>query len=104
MKRLALIFVVALSACDTLPINNNEHPTKNVNVLGRTWAVAQVADEPVTYRATRDNNNLNPYGQPARTRTSQAIRAIESATGCQAIRSSMYQNISGQFYSQISCR
>ncbi len=77
--------------------------TKTVSVFSRTWAVTQVADELVVYRATRDNNNLNPFGPPPRLRTLQAIAAIQQATGCKVIRSSMYQNISGQFFSQVSC-
>ena len=55
------------------------------------------------YRATRDNNNLNPFGPPPRLRTLQAIAAIQQATGCKPIVASMYQNISGQFFSQVSC-
>jgi len=77
--------------------------TKSVFVMSRTWAVTQVSDAPVIYRATRDNNNLNPFGPPPRLRTVQAIAAIQKATGCKVIRSSMYQNISGQFFSQVSC-
>lgn len=75
-----------------------------VRVMSRSWAVTQVAETPVLYRATRDWNNLNPFGPPARLRTTQAIAAIQKATGCQVIRKSMYQNISGQFYAQVQCR
>lgn len=77
--------------------------SKSVFVLSRTWAVTKVSDEPVIYRATRDNNNLNPFGPPPRLRTIQAIAAIRQATGCRPIVASMYQNISGQFFSQVSC-
>ncbi|WP_425045868.1 hypothetical protein [Primorskyibacter sp. S87] len=102
-----LAATMALSACETgggIPgLTANEQPSKTVTVYTRTWAVTQVHDEPVTYRATRDNNNLNPFGQPPRTRTSQAIAAIQKATGCKVVRNSMYQNISGQVFSQVSC-
>lgn len=75
-----------------------------VRVMSRSWAVTQVAETPVIFRATRDWNNLNPFGPPARLRTTQAIAAIQKATGCNVIRKSMYQNISGQFFAQVQCR
>lgn len=91
-----------LSACDEFP-TINEQPSKSVNVYGRTWAVSRIADEPPTFKAIRDNNNLNPYGPPAKLRTTQAIRAMETATGCKVILPTMYQNMSGHFFSQMSC-
>lgn len=104
--RLALIAVATLSTSailHTAPAIAGEE-TKSVFVMSRNWAVTQVADEPVIYRATRDNNNLNPYGPPPRLRTTQAIAAIQQATGCKVIFNSMYQNISGQFFSQVRCK
>ncbi|WP_170401644.1 hypothetical protein [Ruegeria arenilitoris] len=98
----ALAMIGLMVAVDTTPVVAKE-ATKTVSVMSRTWAVTQVADAPVVYRATRDNNNLNPFGPPPRLRTVQAIAAIQQATGCKVIRSSMYQNISGQFFSQVSC-
>ncbi len=98
----ALAAVIGLTAFDAAPVAAREE-TKSVFVMSRTWAVTQVSDAPVIYRATRDNNNLNPFGPPPRLRTIQAIAAIQQATGCKVIRSSMYQNISGQFFSQVSC-
>ncbi|WP_170371996.1 hypothetical protein [Ruegeria arenilitoris] len=98
----ALAMIGLMVAVDTGPVVAKE-ATKTVSVMSRTWAVTQVADAPVVYRATRDNNNLNPFGPPPRLRTVQAIAAIQQATGCKVIRSSMYQNISGQFFSQVSC-
>ena len=98
----ALALAVILSGCDELPAIN-EQPSKSVNVLGRTWAVTQIVDQPPTFKAVRDNNNLNPYGPPAALRTTQAIRAMESATGCKVILSTMYQNMSGNFFSEMSC-
>ncbi len=100
---MGLVATLARSACETVP-TLNEQPSQSVNVLSRTWAVTQVSEAPVIYRATRDMNNLNPFGPPARMRTTQAIAAVQQATGCAVIRSSMYQNISGQFYTQVSCR
>ncbi|WP_171100480.1 MULTISPECIES: hypothetical protein [unclassified Ruegeria] len=99
---LTLCCTLGLSAVFSAPVAAAED-TKSVTVFTRTWAVTQVADEPVIYRATRDNNNLNPFGRPAMLRTTQAIAAIQQATGCKVIVNSMYQNISGQFFSQVNC-
>ncbi|WP_170782904.1 hypothetical protein [Ruegeria lacuscaerulensis] len=99
---LALAAVIGLTAFNATPVVAKEE-TKSVSVFSRTWAITQVSDGPVVYRATRDNNNLNPFGPPPRLRTLQAIAAIQQATGCKPIVSSMYQNISGQFFSQVSC-
>ncbi len=98
----ALAALLSFAAIDTAPVAAKEE-TKSVFVMSRTWAITQVSDEPVIYRATRDNNNLNPFGPPPRLRTIQAIAAIQQATGCKPIVASMYQNISGQFFSQVSC-
>lgn len=102
---LLLAGTLALGACDQVDSLSfgPTYPTKSVTVFSRTWAVTQVAEAPVTYRATRDWNNLNPFGRPARPRTGQAVSAIQQATGCRVIRQSMYQNIEGQFFSQVSC-
>lgn len=99
---IALTAALGLAAFSAAPVVAGEE-TKSVFVMSRTWAVTQVTDEPVIYRATRDSNNLNPFGPPPRLRTIQAIAAIQQATGCKVIVSSMYQNISGQFFSQVSC-
>ncbi|WP_299988330.1 hypothetical protein [uncultured Ruegeria sp.] len=99
---IALVATLGLSAFNAAPVAAKEE-TKSVFVMSRTWAVTQVSDAPVVYRATRDNNNLSPFGPPPRLRTIQAMAAIQQATGCKAIYSSMYQNISGQFFSQVSC-
>lgn len=106
MKKLALLALLAIPACsdvDSAFRLGAQPVTQDVTVLGRTWAVWQVADAPLTYKAQRDNNNFNPYGPPAVTRTRQAIRAFETATGCRVVRSSLYQNDMGQFYAQMSC-
>lgn len=99
---MALATIATLAIAHTTPASAREE-TRSVFVMSRTWAVTQVSDAPVVYRATRDNNNLNPFGPPPRLRTIQAIAAIQQATGCRPIVASMYQNISGQFFSQVSC-
>ncbi|WP_254436851.1 hypothetical protein [Ruegeria arenilitoris] len=99
---MTLAAIATFAAVDAAPVAAKE-TTKSVFVMSRTWAVTQVSDSPVIYRATRDNNNLNPFGPPPRLRTIQAIAAIQKATGCKPIVPSMYQNISGQFFSQVSC-
>ncbi|WP_299891033.1 hypothetical protein [uncultured Ruegeria sp.] len=98
----ALMAVLGLATLDAAPAEAKEE-TKSVFVMSRTWAVTQISDAPVTFRATRDNNNLNPFGPPPRLRTIQAIAAIQQATGCRVVVPSMYQNISGQFFSQVNC-
>ncbi|WP_299082494.1 hypothetical protein [uncultured Ruegeria sp.] len=98
----ALMALLGLATLDVAPAAAKEE-TKSVFVMSRTWAVTQISDAPVTFRATRDNNNLNPFGPPPRLRTIQAIAAIQQATGCRVVVPSMYQNISGQFFSQVSC-
>ncbi len=104
LRRLTVVLTafLSLAAFDAAPVAAKDE-TKSVFVMSRTWAVTKVSDEPVIYRATRDNNNLNPFGPPPRLRTHQAMAAIQQATGCKAIYTSMYQNISGQFFSQVSC-
>ena len=103
MKLRRFIPVLATLVAAGAPPAAAQDDTATVHVMSRTWAVTQVSDEPAIYRATRDNNNLNPFGPPPRLRTIQAMAAIREATGCRAIYSSMYQNISGQFFSQVSC-
>ncbi|GHG93561.1 hypothetical protein [Pseudodonghicola xiamenensis] len=74
-----------------------------VTVWGRNWTVAPDANKPGFWRATRDWNNLDPFGQPARLRTAQAMQAFHAATGCKAIYSSMYQTITGDVLSELDC-
>ena len=75
-----------------------------VHVMSRSWAVTQVSQDPLMYRATRDMNNLNPFGPPARLRTHQEIAAFQQATGCTVGRKTHYQNISGQFFARVTCK
>lgn len=102
MKNLILGCVLALSACTEMQMTT-EAPAQQVTVLGRVWTITRPADKPGYFKAVRDNNNLNPYGPPAMLRTLQAIRALEAATGCRVLRPTLYQNMSGEFFSQVSC-
>jgi len=103
MRALALIALpLLLAACESAPVYNEPAP-KLVQVYNRTWAVTQVADAPLTFRAIRDHNNNDPFGPPAKLKSVQAIRAIETATNCRVIRSSMYRNVSDFFYTQVTC-
>ncbi|MFC3117467.1 hypothetical protein [Jhaorihella thermophila] len=102
LAALLLLSASFLNACDALPVAN-EQPTKTVTVMGREWAVVQVGEEPATWKAVRDNNGLNPFGRPAASRTLQATRAINAATGCRVVRSTMYQTDTGAFYVQVAC-
>lgn len=107
MKHFLLLAALTLSACAddpawlSDPLQRNE--ARTVQVMGRSWSVVAVDEETSRYMATRDNNNLNPFGRPAALRTSQAIRALEAATGCKVVRSSLYQNVSAQFFGNMAC-
>ncbi|TDK52126.1 hypothetical protein [Antarcticimicrobium luteum] len=106
MKKALLGLALMLSACTDLPADwtvSRAAPVTQVTVWGRVWTVSQPQDKPGFFRAVRDNNNLNPYGPPARLRTHQAIRAFHAATGCRAVYATMYQNISGEVFSQLDC-
>lgn len=78
--------------------------TKNVQVLGRTWSVSPVEDQTDVYVAQRDNNNNNAFGRPVARRTPQGIRAIELASSCRVVRSSLIQDISGRVYASVVCK
>ena len=106
MKKLAFVALIAVSACSELPLTGvfgNDTVARQVNVLGRNWTVWQDPTDPRLIKAERENNNINPYGPPAVPRTTQALRAMETATGCTIVRSSLYQNDMGQFYGQGNC-
>ena len=44
------------------------------------------------------------FGPPARTKSAQAIRAIETATGCRVDYSTFYRDVSDYFYTQVICK
>lgn len=97
--------VALISLCALWPaIATAQDASVTVHVMSRSWAVTQVSQDPAVYRATRDMNNLNPFGPPARLRTHQAIVAVQQATGCTVDRKTLYQNISGQFFARVTCR
>lgn len=102
MKRLALLSVLALAACEETGFKV-EQPAQLVHGGVRYWEVIQTGDAPVVYRATRGYTGTTPYQKRAQLLTADAIRAIEKATGCKAIRSTVVQDISGYFYSQVAC-
>lgn len=113
MKYLALAIASLLSACSyqeaqqfwTEQVVATVPPgTKYVKVLGRTWTVSPLKDQPSAYVAQRDNLDLNPYGAPAVRRTPQAVRAIQLATGCRVVRSTVTQDTSARFFASVACR
>lgn len=117
MKSLILVSVLvlpalALSACGPTTYNiggafldgaKYDKTVTSVVVRGRTWTVARSKERPNNYRATRDNNNLNPYVLPAAQLTPQAVSALQLATGCKVIASSVRQNLSAQYFADMSC-
>jgi predicted small secreted protein len=107
MKTLALTLALPmlLAACETVPTVTREGPPQDVEVLGRNWRVTQTAETPPTYRAARwlNSASYDPFGKPAEIKTTQAIRAIETATGCRVNRSSLYRDVSDNFYAQVIC-
>lgn len=106
MKKILLCAALALSACAELPASLGAPAgteVRQVTVWSRVWTVRPEAGKPGYWRASRDWNNLNPYGPPARLRTHQAMRAFRAATGCAPVYTSMYQTITGDVLSQLSC-
>ncbi|WP_241525610.1 hypothetical protein [Pseudophaeobacter leonis] len=76
---------------------------KHVNVLGRAWSVEPAEEAPGFYRATRLNNEMEPFRPPAVLSVRQAIRAIKGATGCSANLDTIYRTISGSYYTTLIC-
>lgn len=104
MRYLLLTLPLALAACDTLPGTfSPAEEAQSISILGRQWSVAQIQEDPDTYRAIRDQSQYFLFGPPARTKTAQAIAALEGATGCKVFRSTLHRNISDHFISQMSC-
>ena len=109
MRNLALVFVLALSGCAvTEPLlvipAKPAVAAKTVEVRGRTWTVSQVGENPDSFTASRDNNNLNPFGRPAARRSPQAAKAIELATGCQVLHATLWQDTTARFYADVACK
>ncbi len=76
---------------------------KQVTVLGRAWIVEPAEEAPGFYRATRLNNEMEPFRPPAVLSVRQAIRAIKGATGCSANLDTIYRTISGSYYATLIC-
>ncbi|MFD3189795.1 hypothetical protein ACFMPD_05905 [Sedimentitalea sp. HM32M-2] len=98
----SLILALGLAGCTT-PVWTDQRVQKQVQVLGRTWTVTPDAKKPDAYIASRDNNNLNPFGKPVARRTPQAVRALELATGCKVVPGTLSQNVSAEFRADMAC-
>lgn len=112
MKSLILVSALALAACNPTTYNVSGvfrdgakygKPVKTVVVRGRTWTIEQGKKRPNSFRASRDNNNLNPFVSPAAPLPPQAVSAIQQATGCKVIPSSMWENPSAVFFADVTC-
>jgi hypothetical protein len=103
MRLAGIIFTAALASCASAALATTD--IRRVETLQRVWDVTQVADVPLTFKAVRQPmpDSFFFFGPPARLKTIQATSAIEAATGCRVLRSSMYQNISAEFFSQVTC-
>ena len=113
MKFGLLAVVALLAACTqqqtdafwSTQLATAEQPgTEYVTVLGRTWTVYPSPDQPGVYVAQRDNLDLNPYGAPSARRSPQAVRAIQLATGCRVVSSTMIQDTSARFFASVVCK
>lgn len=113
MKYPVLALTMLLSACSYADTNKYWATqlappvvpgTKYVQVLGRTWTVSPVADQAAVFMAVRDNNNNEMFGKPVARRTLQAIRAIETATGCRVVQSTVAQDTSARFFASVVCK
>lgn len=103
MSRLLACFALGITLNLPASVTLAQELPKTVEVWGRHWTIAPVEDQPGLFSATRDNNNLDPFGPPARLRTHQAIRAYARATGCRVDLDSMYQRITGVFFARLRC-
>lgn len=102
MKIMFATISLLLAGCTSTDIFSSEE-AKQVQVLGRTWTVVRNPEKADAYVATRDNNNLQPFGKPVARRTPQAVRALEMATGCKVVRGTLWQNVSADFYADVTC-
>lgn len=94
--------VLALAGCADFQLYGTSE-VKQVEVLGRTWTVSDVPDRPNAFVASRDNNNLNPFGRPAALRTPQAVKALELATGCKVVPGKLWQDTSAEYHADMAC-
>lgn len=103
MRFLLLALPLLLAACESTPRHFVAGPDQSVDVLSRNWTVTQMTVEPVTFRAVRTQGEYFLFGPPARTKTAQALAALENGTGCKVIRSTLYRNVSDHFFAQMDC-
>lgn len=100
----ALLLTLALPVMGCLeePVFGKQ-PTNEVQVLGRTWSVTQIAEQPPTYRAFRNATTQDPFGPPGSLKETQAVKAIEASTACRIVPSSFYRDVADYFYAQVTC-
>ena len=112
MKFGVLAIVALVSACTEQQTQDfwptklaiaDQSEAKLVTVLGRTWTVYPSSEQESVYVAQRDNLDLNPYGAPSARRSPQAVRAIQQATGCKVVPSTMVQDTSARFFASVVC-
>ena len=99
--RLALAFGIAAIAGAAQAAGPAD--VREVTLWGRTWTIVEVADKPGTFAAKQDNNGNNPFVRPSIRKSVQAKRALESATGCRVVWSTMTKNINDTFFAPVSC-
>ncbi len=92
----------ALTGCAELQLPG-QRDIKQVNVLGRTWTVSSVPHRPNAFVASRDNNNLDPFGRPVALRTPQAVSALELATGCKVVPGRIWQDTTAAYHADMAC-
>lgn len=98
---LATALLAALVSCTYVPHSGT--PSRTVTVLGRGWTVSRLPDASPTYRAEPDQTALDPFGGGPTLRTTQAVRALETATGCRVHMPSMVLTISGAAQARMLC-
>lgn len=103
LPALPLLLVSLLAACESAPRYRVAGPDQSIEVLGRSWTVTQISSQPLYFRAVREQGDYFLFGPPSRTKSAQALAALEGATGCKVLRSTMYRNVSDHFYSQMDC-
>ena len=104
MKKLLFALPLLLAAgCESFPRFIVTGEDQTVTISGREWTVNQISTEPLYYRAVRETGDYFFFGPPARTKTSQAISALQTATGCRVIGSTLYKNVSDHFIAQMDC-
>lgn len=110
MKRFLIpVLILGLSACAELEaewaaFEQAFHPeARTVTVGGRKWFVSRPDDNrPNSWKAAR-RDDLAPYGRPGQPRAPEGVRALELATGCKVIRSSLVQDTTAAFYADMTC-